>query len=92
MNGLEAKSPQGTTLSISGMTCDGSANTVTRVLTRVLGVESSNVDFGSGRALVTGKARTENLIAAVEANGYGAQVSDGANSGEWNERGRSGCC
>jgi copper chaperone CopZ len=86
MDGLEAESPGGTTLLVSGMTCGGCANTVTRVLTRVPGVESANVDFGNGRALVTGTARPEDLISAVEA--AGAQVSDSTSSGERNERGR----
>lgn len=92
MDELEAKSPGDTTLSISGMTCGGCANTVTRVLSRVPGVDSANVDFGSGRAAVAGTARPQDLIRAVEAAGYGAQVSGSANSGERNERGRSGCC
>lgn len=92
MEEMEATSPRGTTLSISGMTCGGCASTVTRVLSRVPGVESANVDLGNGRAVVAGTARPEDLIRAVEAAGYGAQVSDSTNSGERNERGRSGCC
>lgn len=62
-------------LSVSGMTCSGCANTVTRVLSRVSGVASATVDFGSGRAAVTGGARPEDLIAAVQAAGYGAGLS-----------------
>lgn len=92
MDGLEAKSPSATTLSISGMTCDGCASTVARILTRVPGVESARVDFANGRAVVAGSARPGDLIGAVEAAGYGAQVSDSTNSGERNERGRSGGC
>lgn len=81
-----------TTLSISGMTCSGCANTVTRVLSRVPGVASANVDFENGHALVTGTARTEDLVKAVEAAGYGAQITQEKSTGGRNERGRSGCC
>ena len=68
-------------LSISGMTCDGCAKTVTRVLSRVPGVTSAMVDFGSGRATVMGKVRAENLVAAVQAAGYGAQLLPGNTAG-----------
>ena len=81
-------------LSISGMTCSGCANTVTRVLLRVPGVTNANVDLASGRAIVMGNARLKELVAAVQAAGYGAQLSRTATTvpGERNERGRSGCC
>ena len=92
MDGLDAKSPDGVRLLISGMTCVGCANTVTRVLTRVQGVESAKADFESGRAVVVGKLRPKDLITAVEAAGYGAQVSDSANLGEQDERDRNDCC
>ncbi|HUZ73782.1 MAG TPA: heavy metal-associated domain-containing protein [Stellaceae bacterium] len=68
-------------LAISGMTCDGCANTVTRVLSRVPGVTGATVDFGSGRATVTGNVRPEDLVAAVQAAGYGAQLSPGETAG-----------
>jgi len=54
MDELDAENSGGTTLSISGMTCNGCANTVTRVLSRGPGVESANVDFENGRAVVYG--------------------------------------
>lgn len=82
----------GTTLSISGMTCSGCANTVTRVLSRVPGVDSANVDFENGHALVTGTARPKDLVKAVEAAGYGAQITQEKSTGGRNERSRSGCC
>jgi copper chaperone CopZ len=89
---LKAENSRGSTLSISGMTCSGCAGTVTRILSRVPGVERAKVDFESGCARIAGTARPEDLISAVEAAGYGAQVSDCANSGERDERGRSDCC
>jgi copper chaperone CopZ len=79
-------------LSVSGMTCAGCANTVSRVLSRVPGVAGAKVDFASGRAVITGEARPEDLNAAVTAAGYGAQPLQDPTTGERNERGRSGCC
>ena len=67
-------------LSISGMTCSGCVNTVTRVLSRVPGVASARVDLASGRAVVVGEARPEDLIAAVEAAGFEAQAAPGESS------------
>lgn len=92
MDKLDAENSGGTTLSISGMTCSGCANTVTRVLSHVPGVDSANVDFENGHALVTGTAHPEDLVKAVEAAGYGAQITQEKSTGGRNERGRSGCC
>ncbi|MDE1935978.1 heavy metal-associated domain-containing protein [Bradyrhizobium sp.] len=85
MNELELTNPAGTTLSITGMTCSGCANTVARVLSRVPGVETANVDFACGRARVTGKARPEDLIRAVEAADYGAQITNDTSAGGPNQ-------
>ena len=60
-------------LSISGMTCEGYAKTVERVLSRVAGVASVRVDFASARATIAGCFRPEQLVGAVEAAGYGAK-------------------
>lgn len=92
MDELDALNFGATTLSISGMTCSGCANTVTRVLSRLPGVASANVDFENGHALVTGTARPEDLVKAVEAAGYSAQITQEKSTGGRNERGRSGCC
>lgn len=62
-----------TVLTVSGMTCGGCANTVTRILSRVSGVVGANVDFATGRATIKGEAPPAELIAAVEAAGYGAK-------------------
>ena len=80
-------------LSISGMTCGGCANTVTRVLSRVPGVSGVRVDVASGRALVEGTARPDDLIGAVQAAGFDAQLQRGdAGAGERNKRGHGCCC
>ncbi|HVC30324.1 MAG TPA: heavy metal-associated domain-containing protein [Steroidobacteraceae bacterium] len=57
-------------LAISGMTCGGCANAVSRALSQVPGVAEARVDLAAGRAAVTGTARPEDLIRAVEAAGF----------------------
>lgn len=63
-------------LSISGMTCGGCVTAVKRVLSRVPGVTSVDVDLqqGNGTATVVGTAGAPALIAAVVAAGYEAQL------------------
>jgi copper chaperone CopZ len=63
-----------TVLSIAGMTCSGCVSTVTRVLSRVPGVTSAEVDLASARAFVEGSYQPEALVAAAETAGFGAQV------------------
>ena len=66
-------------LAVSGMTCEGCARAVTRVLGNVPGVAAAKVDVAAGRASVTGNARAEALIDAVVAAGYSARLAgDGA--------------
>jgi copper chaperone CopZ len=80
-------------LSISGMTCGGCANTLTRVLTRVPGVTRAEVDLANARAQVLGTARPSELLAAVRRAGYGAEISEDTRiSGDANEHARSNCC
>jgi copper chaperone CopZ len=81
-------------LSITGMTCSGCANTVKRVLSWVPGVTRAEVDHARGRATVSGTARPADLIAAVRAAGYGAQLPpNNASTGDRGEHGRNnGCC
>jgi copper chaperone CopZ len=57
-------------LAISGMTCGGCAGAVTRALSAVAGVVAARVDLAGGRATVTGTARAEDLIRAVQAAGF----------------------
>ncbi len=61
------------TLSISGMTCGGCVNSVTRVLKAVPGVQQVDVQLQPGRATVSydpAKANRESLRSAVEDAGY----------------------
>lgn len=63
------------TVSVSGMTCGGCAKTVERVLSQVPGVTDVTVDLASGSAVIGGKAAADEIIAALEAAGYGAEVA-----------------
>lgn len=79
------ESHEATTLSVSGMTCAGCANTVTRILSRVPGVLEAAVDLKAGRATVRGKAIPADLVTALEAAGYGAKaMAAAAGTGERN--------
>ena len=57
-------------LAISGMTCGGCAGAVSRALSGVAGVVEARVDLAAGRATVTGTARAEELIRAIEDAGF----------------------
>lgn len=57
-------------LAISGMTCGGCANAVARALSQVPGVVDARVDLAGARATVTGTARAQDLIRAVEDAGF----------------------
>lgn len=61
-----------TVLSVTGMTCNGCANTVGRVLSRVPGVTAAKVDLEAARATVEGTAPVDQLIEAVRAAGFEA--------------------
>lgn len=60
---------------ITGMTCDGCARTIERLLSRVPGVQRVKADFDLGIAVVTGTAEVAKLVGAVEAAGYGASLA-----------------
>jgi copper chaperone len=62
-----------TVLKISGMTCQGCVNSVTRVLGELDGVESVNVTLEPGQATVThdpAKASPDQLRVAIEGAGF----------------------
>lgn len=93
MNTPDRAGANRTVLSITGMTCSGCANTVTRILSRVPGVTRTEVDLSSARAFIEGSARPADLVAAAEGAGFGAQmVQPDDRGGEANERRRSSCC
>lgn len=65
-------------IAVSGMTCQGCVNAVTRVLSRVSGTQDVTVDLAAGRAVVQGTAEPAALLAAVRKAGYGAELASGA--------------
>lgn len=78
-------------LSIGGMTCGACANAVHRVLSRVPGVVSVEVDLAAGCALVQGSARPQDLVAAVEGEGYRAGLGRSGVAGTRSKAGGCGC-
>jgi copper chaperone CopZ len=68
----QAAKPQ--RLAVTGMTCAGCVNAVTRVLARVPGAANVEVTLETGRAEVAGSATSGALLAAVRKAGYGAEL------------------
>ncbi|HYB23266.1 MAG TPA: heavy metal translocating P-type ATPase, partial [Solirubrobacteraceae bacterium] len=71
-----ADAPEVLELDISGMSCGSCAARVQRTLSRQPGVTDARVNYATGRAtveLTPGQAQLEQLVAAVERSGYGAQ-------------------
>ncbi|MFA4815116.1 MAG: heavy metal translocating P-type ATPase [Candidatus Gracilibacteria bacterium] len=71
-----------TILSINGMHCSSCAALITRKLKKTPGVEEANVNFASARAHVrydAANVKVEDLLAAVKAAGYSADVADEKN-------------
>lgn len=64
-----------TELNITGMSCGHCVKAVEKALKAVPGVEGAQVDLAQGRATVQGAADPQTLIAAVQEEGYGAQVA-----------------
>lgn len=65
-------------IAVSGMTCQGCVNAVTRVLSRVPGAQDVKVDLDAGRAVVHGDAEPDALLTAVRKAGYGAEFASAA--------------
>ncbi len=63
-----------TELIVSGMTCGHCQSAVTKALKSVPGVEDVNVDLAGGTAQVQGQADPQALMAAVQEEGYGAEL------------------
>lgn len=61
-------------LAVTGMTCDGCVNAVTRVLSRVPGAADVHVTLVPARAEIAGTADPAALVAAVRKAGYGAEL------------------
>ena len=63
-----------TTLNVTGMSCDHCVRAVTAALEKVLGVEGVEVSLERGEAIVEGRPDPAALLAAVESEGYSAEV------------------
>jgi len=63
-----------TELKIDGMTCGHCQRAVEQALASVHGVEHVDVDLRGGKAIVSGPATTNALLAAVQDEGYAAQI------------------
>jgi P-type Cu+ transporter len=70
-------------LAISGMTCSSCANRIEKKLNKLEGV-TATVNYATEKAKVTfsGDVRPEDLVATVEATGYGATVPAPRTTGE----------
>ncbi|KGK78153.1 ATPase [Thalassobacter stenotrophicus] len=80
VEGLGYRVPQRVqTLAVEGMTCAGCVRGVERALLAVPGVISANVNLATEKAVVTGAASVDDLIAAVGAKGKTARALSGDN-------------
>ena len=83
---------------VTGMSCAACSARVEKAVSKVEGVTSCSVSLLTNSMGVEGTAQPEDIIAAVEAAGYGASVKDGsgqkkdsaAGSAEERYAGRSG--
>lgn len=64
-----------TTLRITGMTCGHCVAAVTAALKAVPGVEWVQVNLERGEGVVQGSANADQLVGAVETEGYEARVA-----------------
>ncbi|HRI44314.1 MAG TPA: heavy metal-associated domain-containing protein [Fimbriimonadaceae bacterium] len=62
------------TLRIEGMTCENCVRHVRQALESVPGVERALVELDAGRAVVEGTPDPQDLVAAVEEEGYAAEL------------------
>jgi copper chaperone len=63
-----------TELKVEGMTCNHCKTSVEKALKSVAGVENAEVNLQEGKAKVYGKASVDQLVAAVQEEGYTAHV------------------
>ena len=81
-----------TALNIPGMHCDGCARTIEKALHEVAGVEVARADAGRKIAEVAGSASGADLVAAVLAAGYEAQIATNVPTAEKSGPTKSKCC
>lgn len=76
-------------LTVSGMTCGACVKHVEKAINSIAGVQKVEVDLASGAVKVEGNVsqQVEEIIAALEEDGYLAQVSTDVSS-----KAKSGSC
>ena len=76
-------------LTVSGMTCGACVGPVEKAINSIAGVQKVEVDLASGIVKVEGNVsqHVKEIIAALEEEGYLAQVSTGVSS-----KAKSGSC
>ena len=62
-------------LNVTGMTCQGCVNSVTRIVKRADPAAEVAIDLPTGRLEATTAASAQTLAGAITAAGYGAQVA-----------------
>ena len=62
-------------LNVTGMTCQGCVNSVTRIVKRTDPAAEVAIDLPTGRLEATTVASAQSLAQAITAAGYGAQVA-----------------
>jgi copper chaperone CopZ len=69
-------------LTVSGMTCGTCVKHVEKAINSIAGVQKVEVDLGSGAVKVEGNVsqHVKEIIAALEKDGYSAQVSTDVSS------------
>ena len=63
-----------TTLKVNGMTCMHCVGAVKKALEQVPGVETVEVSLAKARAVVTGNADVQTMVAAIKEEGYSAEA------------------
>jgi|GEM_PF-441972 len=74
-----------TTISVTGMSCDGCEDIVEGALEDVSGVESAEADQHENTATVEGDADVDDLIEAVDTAGYEGAPGAGSDAEEADE-------
>ncbi|MCE7504843.1 heavy-metal-associated domain-containing protein [Polynucleobacter sp. IMCC30063] len=83
-------------LTVSDMTCDACVKQVEKVINSIAGVQKVEVDLACGAVKVVGNIsqHAQEIVAALEEDGYRAQVSTEASNTEKSGACKSGssCC
>jgi copper chaperone CopZ len=62
-------------VSVSGMTCNNCAHSVTSAIYEVSNVENVNVDLASGKTMITGNdINIDEVVESITSSGYSAEV------------------